>query len=212
MDPVDLDWEQAYDDGVTPWDLRGATQPLRVLAAEGLFSRLGLPRTPRVALPGCGRGHDLKVFAELGMEVTGFDVADRAVTEARGLLRLNRVSADVLCRDVLGLSPEFEGAFDLVYDYTFLCALKPQLRAAYARALVAILRPEALLLILAFPMMTRREPLQGPPFRVLETDLVRIFTPGFRLVETFEAKGSPARRAGYERWYLWRCRSRVACS
>ena len=88
----------------------------------------------------------------------------------------------------------------------------PQLRAAYARALVAILRPEALLLILAFPMMTRREPLQGPPFRVLETDLVRIFTPGFRLVETFEAKGSPARRAGYERWYLWRCRSRVACS
>ena len=212
MDPVDLDWGQAYEEGVTPWDLRGATQPLRVLAAEGLFSRLGLPQTPRVALPGCGRGHDLKVFAELGMEVTGFDVTEAAVTEARRLLSLNRVSADVRCRDVLGLVPEFEGAFDLVYDYTFFCALKPQLRAAYARTLGAILRPEALLLILAFPMMPRRDPLQGPPFRVLETDLVRIFTPGFRLVENFEAKGSPARRAGYERWYLWRSRSRAARS
>ena len=202
-----MDWTRAYDRGRTPWDLRGVTQPLRVLAADGFFSRLDLPHPTRVAVPGCGRGHDLKVFTELGMEVTGFDVVPDAAAEARKLLKLNRVSGEVLCRDVLGLSPEFDGSFDLVYDYTCFCALRPQLRGAYARTLESILRPKGLLLILAFPMMPRREGLQGPPFRVLEPDLVRTFTPGFRPVENFDASGSPARRAGYERWYLWRRRS-----
>ena len=74
-----MDWARAYDAGLTPWDLRGAAEPLRVLAAEGYFSRLDLPQPVRVAVPGCGRGHDLKVFAELGMEVTGFDLAEDAV-------------------------------------------------------------------------------------------------------------------------------------
>ena len=32
-----MDWARAYDAGLTPWDLRGAAEPLRVLAAEGYF-------------------------------------------------------------------------------------------------------------------------------------------------------------------------------
>lgn len=203
-----MDWARAHEEGRTPWDLRGTTQPLRVLAASGYFSRLELCMPARVAVPGCGRGHDLKVFAELGMEVTGFDIVPQAVREARELLALNRVTGRVLCRDILGLSPEFAGAFDLVYDYTCFCALRPHLWPAYARTLEAILKPEGLLLLLAFPMMPRRDPRDGPPYRVLEPDLVRNLSPGFRLVENFEADGSPVERAGYERWYVWRCRSR----
>ncbi len=207
MDPADMDWARAYDAGLTPWDLRGAAEPLRVLAAEGYFSRLDLPQPVRVAVPGCGRGHDLKVFAELGMEATGFDLAEEAVVEARELLKLNKVSGKVLRRDILGLCPEFEDAFDLVYDYTCLCALPPQLRGAYARTLREMLRPDGLVLILAFPMMSRRSPVEGPPFRVLEPDLVKTFSPGFKPLENFDAVGSPPRRAGYERWYLWQRRS-----
>ena len=110
-------------------------------------------------------------------------------------------------RDILGLAPEFDGAFDLVYDYTCFCALPPHLRGAYARVLEAILKPEGFFLILAFPMMSRRPPREGPPFRVLETDLVKTFSPAFKPLENFDAVGSSPQRAGYERWYVWQRRS-----
>ncbi|RDW90568.1 uncharacterized protein DSM5745_02343 [Aspergillus mulundensis] len=55
--------------------------------------------------------------------------------------------------------------FDLVYDYTFLCALHPSQRPHWARRMRDLLRPGGLLVCLEFPMY--KDPaLPGPPWGV----------------------------------------------
>ena len=205
MLPGEMDWQKAYQDDWTPWDLRGVTGPLRRLVETGGLTRLGLPERAKTAVPGCGRGHDLQVFAGLGYDVTGFDISSAAVREAEQLLRLNRVEARVLARDVFGLLPEFEAGFDLVYDYTSFCAVPPHLRRTYVQQMAGILRDEGLLLLLAFPM---REEVAGapgrPPFLVCEQDIARVAGPFFHTVETFPAQDSPLERRGAESWFVLR--------
>ena len=200
-----MDWQKAYQEDRTPWDLRGVTGPLRRLVETGGLTRLGLPERAATAVPGCGRGHDLQVFAGLGYEVTGFDISSAAVREAEQLLRLNRVSAQVLIRDVFGLIPEFEETFDLVYDYTSFAAVPPHLRRSYAEQMAGILRGGGLMLLLAFPM--REEAAGGPgrpPFLMREQDVAGAMGPFFETVEKFAAQDSPLERRGAESWFVFR--------
>lgn len=208
MDSAPLDWQQAYAEGTTPWDLRAPTPALLTLLQQSVLADAGLRAAARVAVPGCGRGHDLRVWSQRGFDVTGFDLAPSAVEEANALLALNRVRARVLCRDVFGLVPEFADSFDLVYDYTCYCAIRPHLRRAYAQSLADILRPRGLLLHLTFPMHPELAGKDGhPPYLITEADLHASFDRHFELLRELPAEPSVARRAGAERWFLWRKKS-----
>jgi len=211
--PADSNWEARWREGRTPWDLRGITPPLQALADEGFFARLALPPPSgdpaprhRVVVPGCGRGHDLRVFAALGYRVVGVDVVPQAVREARRLLRLNGVTSDVevLCRDVLGLESAHHEAYSLAYDYTCFCALPHVLRGTYGRIIAGLLRPGGVLLHLAFPMMPDRDPRTGPPFRILEADMRAAFGPHLTLEQRLPAARSTPERKGFEEWFVWR--------
>ncbi|KAB8212057.1 hypothetical protein BDV34DRAFT_208535 [Aspergillus parasiticus] len=53
--------------------------------------------------------------------------------------------------------------FDLVYDYTFLCALHPQMRPQWAARMSQVVAPDGVLVCLEFPMY--KDPTQpGPPW------------------------------------------------
>ncbi|KAE8359570.1 hypothetical protein BDV27DRAFT_149480 [Aspergillus caelatus] len=53
--------------------------------------------------------------------------------------------------------------FDLVYDYTFLCALHPQMRPQWAARISQVVAPDGILVCLEFPMY--KDPTQpGPPW------------------------------------------------
>jgi SAM-dependent methyltransferase len=200
-----MDWQQAYDSGSTPWDLRGATPALIALLAQPVLGTAGLRAGARVAVPGCGRGHDLRVWSQHGFDAIGFDVAPRAVHEGNALLALNRVRARVLCRDVFGLLPEFAGAFDLVYDYTCYCAIPPHLRQAYADVVTGTLTSGGLFLHLTFPMRAEVAGREGrPPYLITPADLHASFGQRMALVHELPVAGSVAGRAGAECWFLWR--------
>ncbi len=205
MTAAPIDWHEAWAQGQTPWDLLAPSPPLLRLLEGGALARLAIPTGARVALPGCGRGHDLRAFARHGFVATGFDVVPAAVEEARALLALNQVDAEVLCRDVLGLLPEFASAFDLVYDYTCYCALPLHLRDAYGAVVAGLLRPGGVCLHLAYPMRADVAGAPGrQPFLVTEADVRRSFGPHLQLVEQFAPEASVPRRAGAERWFVWR--------
>lgn len=203
------DWERAYGQEHTPWDLRGVTPPLETLARAGFFGRLELPPNARVAVPGCGRGHDLRVFSGLGYRVTGFDIARTVVEEARVLLELNqaRGNVEVLCRDVLALVPEFEEHFHLAYDYTCLCAIRPHLRRRFAETMAAVLQPGGWYLGLHFPMLESHAGKSGrPPYLLTDEGLHEALDEHFLLVDSFKPEASDLGRVDAERWYVWRKR------
>ena len=200
------DWDHLYAQGDTGWDLREVTPALQTLLGSGFLARLPLTAGCRVAVPGCGLGHDLRAFAQHGCQVTGFDISPLACAQARTLLALNGVAAAVVCRDLFGLLPEFAGCFDLVYDYTCFCAIPRHLRAAYGRIVHGLLVPRGHLLVLAYPMLPERAGQGGPPYLVTEPDLHLAFDAGFTLVESFAPQDSVPRRAAAERWYRWQRR------
>ncbi len=208
-----MDWQLCYATGESPWDLRAMTPPLLALLRGGELTSLGLPEHAEVAIPGCGRGHDLRAWAGAGHRAIGFDIAPNVVAEAKALLRLNRVEgAEVLCRDLLGIGHEFAARFDAVYDYTCYCALPPHLRSAYGREIAAVVKDGGLWIGLAYPLRprpARPDGAAGPPFLVRREDLVETFARDFEFVVDFEPEDSVPMRAGAERWFIWRRRARA---
>ena len=154
-------WDGLYALRQDGWELGEAAPSLQACLASGR------PFTPgaRVAVPGCGRGHDARLLARHGFAVTGFDFAEAAVTEARQLASHERLAATFDRRDVFTLAKDYAGGFDAVWEYTCFCAIDPDRRAEYARALHDILKPGGTLLACFYPYKGRhgRPALPGLP-------------------------------------------------
>jgi SAM-dependent methyltransferase len=187
-------WTDLYTRGGDGWDLRQPSPPL----VEFLDHT---PLAPgRVAVPGCGRGHDARHLARRGHAVVGFDFSPVAIAEARALARADGVAAEFVERDIFTLGLDYERVFDGVWEYTCFCAIDPRRRAEYVRAMGAILRPGGWLLACFFPMRRRAA---GPPFPVSEREVRRLFAPGFRLERAYRPR-SVRLRQGQEWTALFR--------
>ncbi|KAH9878063.1 hypothetical protein J1614_003280 [Plenodomus biglobosus] len=124
----------------------------------------------RVLVPGCGRGYDVALFAAHGYDAYGLEVSTHAADAARKWLERpgdgplegeyraaqNEGPAKgrgwgktvLLCgdffseewqKDVTGWE-EDGGGFDVVLDYTFQCALPPELKPKWAKRHASLLR------------------------------------------------------------------------
>lgn len=166
-------WQDRFASGTTPWD-RGAPSPqLQAWLADGSLRAAGL----RVAVPGCGSGHEVAVLAQAGFDVTALDYAAHAVTLTRERLAAQSLQAQVLQADVLAWQPL--APLDAVYEQTCLCALHPDQWTAYAAQLHAWLRPGGTLFALF--MQARRESaaegrIEGPPYH-MDINAVRALFP-----------------------------------
>ncbi len=155
-------WQQRFESGLTPWD-RGAPHPqLASWLSQGL-----LDSGQQVLVPGCGRGHELLVLAEAGLDAIGLDYTPAAVELARQRLQAAGLAqrARVEQADVLAWTPE--RPVERIYEQTCLCALHPDQWQPYARQLRAWLQPGGLLLALF--MQARRDSaavgrVEGPPY------------------------------------------------
>ncbi|WP_421887293.1 methyltransferase domain-containing protein [Methylibium sp.] len=154
-------WQQRFDTGQLPWD-RGAPSPqLQVWLGDGSL----VPG--RIAVPGCGSGHEVVPLARGGFSVTAIDYAPGAVRLTQARLAAAGLVAEVVQADVLAWEPD--APFDAIYEQTCLCALHPDHWVAYAARLHAWLRPGGTLALLA--MQALREGaaqglIEGPPYHV----------------------------------------------
>ena len=187
-------WEELYAGGNDGWELR---EPAPGLVAWLDGGRLG-PEGARVAVPGCGRGHDARLLAQRGYRAVGFDFAEAAVSEARQLAAAEGSAARFERRDIFTLAADFAGTFDAVWEYTCFCAIDPARRAEYVEVLRAILRPGGTLLGCFYPL---REGGDGPPYPVSLAEVERLLAPGFRVEESRAPAASAERRRGLE-WLL----------
>lgn len=126
-------WQSKFEANQLPWD-RGAASPQ---LARWLDDKTLTPC--RIAVPGCGSGHEVVQLAARGFAVTGLDYAAAAITRTRSALATASVKAEVIEADVLAWNPPV--LLDAVYEQTCLCALHPDHWVSYSLQLHAWLKP-----------------------------------------------------------------------
>lgn len=202
-------WQDLYARGEDGWELGAPAPPLvawldrggRIPIAGGAPApprAHGALAAPRVAVLGCGRGHDARLLARAGYAVWGFDFAATAVADARARARREGIPITVEQRDLFGLDADCPGFFDAAWEYTCFCAIHPGRREEYARLVHAILKPGGWFLACFYPL---REGAEGPPFPVSVDGIERVLAPGFTIVEAGPPAESAEGRRGLE-WFV----------
>jgi SAM-dependent methyltransferase len=166
----------AYRVGLTPWDGHPLSSNLRELI-EGPAA---LPAGSAIDI-GCGTGDAAIYLARHGWQVTGVDIAAKALKQARAKAAAEHVGVNFVRADVTHLSSAtgVGGAFALILDTGCLHGMSDDARDRYVGELDAIGAPHARLLILAF--------IPGGQFGVRgidDAEIHRRFTPRWRLLST----------------------------
>lgn len=165
-------WDSRYRSGDIPWE-KGRAHPA---LPEWLKDH---PITGRVLVPGCGSGHDVRVIAEGGAEVTGLDIAPGAVRLAEGHPRAG--NEGYVCGDLFQPPEEWRGMFDWVFEHTCFCAIAPEMREGYVTSVAGLLKPGGRLLAIFFINPDHDE--GGPPFGCTDDSLEELFSPYFLFEE-----------------------------
>jgi SAM-dependent methyltransferase len=186
-------WENLYRRRGDGWELGEPAPPL----VE--FVRATPPPRGRVAVPGCGRGHDVRFLARQGYDAVGFDFAADAIHDARALEARQPSGGRFEQRDIFALATDYHGAFDGAWEYTCFCAIDPARRAEYVRVMAAILRPGGWFLACFYPVRLRGG---GPPFPVTRSAVRRLLAPAFRIERAGAPLRSLPRRSGQE-WMVF---------
>lgn len=171
-----MDWDRAYRTGEIFWDKGAPSPPMRDYLTRH-------PRQGRTLVPGCGRGHEVAMAVEHGLDAVGLDIAPTGIAEARGLYPQH---ADrFVVGDLFDPPAAFRGAFDVVLEHTCMSALPPALRPDYRRGIDLVLRPGGLLIGVWFinPNLDPGE--EGPPFAFSVPDLTALFADDYAIVHDY---------------------------
>jgi SAM-dependent methyltransferase len=171
-------WQDHFARGDLPWDRGAVGSQLLAWLAEGTLDAGSLDG--RIAVPGCGSGHEVLELAGRGFDVTAIDYAQGACAATQSRLDAAGAAvarhAEVVCADVLEWRPP--EPFAAVYEQTCLCALHPDHWIRYADSLHAWLRPGGRLLVLAMQVDRPGAAdgfVEGPPFHVAINALRALF-------------------------------------
>lgn len=183
-------WEKRYQTGDAPWDLGFPAPPF-----VNLLSSPEAPETGRIAVLGCGGGHDAMLFAEAGFEVVGFDFAQTAIDRANARANDRGIAGiQFLKRDIFDLETEFASGFDYVLEHTCFCAIDPELRSRYVQLIHTILKSQGQLISIFYTHNRSG----GPPFGVKPQEILDYFEPQFDRILFQPAIDSIDRRKGDE--------------
>src|SRR5262245_3649336 len=189
----ETNWETRYQTGDMPWE-KGEASPGLV---DFLTAHPGLPRGT-VCVPGCGTGHDVRVWAKSGFEAHGFDLAPSAIrlchekTQAAGLKNARYHLIDFLVS-------EPPHPFDWLFEHTLYCAIDPNRREEYVQAVLRWLKPGGQFLAVHYLIPDE----DGPPFGTTAEEVLKRFSPHFDLLQEWVPRSYP-NRTGLERMFWWK--------
>lgn len=190
-------WEQRWQEGKTGWDAGDSAPSLELLVASKT-----LPKG-RALVPGCGSGYDVFTLAESGRFVLGLDLSATAIKRFHKLRKEKGFSldqVDVSDDDFFHFEPS--EPFDLIWDYTFLCAIEPSERENWAKRMEQLLVSGGELITLIFPI--REDDKKGPPYAMSLELVSNLLSPYFSQISLKPAEKSHPARAGKEWLGRWR--------
>ena len=176
-------WDTLYKSNNFHWDLGGPTPEFRRLV-EGHLLEPG-----KLLVLGAGRGHDARLFAQSGFDVTAVDFSAEAAESMRQL-EDPAFPIEIVQADFFSLPQAWNGRFDYILDYTSFCAIVPQRRPEYADLVTRLLKPGGQYVILAFPIGHRSG---GPPYVVQPQAIIELYN---RRGLALQLQETPAESAG----------------
>jgi len=185
-------WQQRWQEGKIGFHL-DEVNPLLVKYAE----KMQLAPGQQVFIPLCGKSKDLIWLAEQGYRVLGIELSKVAVEAffeennlnpfivSKGALTYYQAGLiTLICGDFFELSVEPMVNVAAIYDRASLIALPKEMRPAYYSHLNKICPAQARLLV---TLEYEQSEMAGPPFAVLENELLEYTASGFNL-ERLESK------------------------
>jgi SAM-dependent methyltransferase len=190
-----MDWDEHYQKGEVLWDKGVPSPPMKQYLARHAVRG-------RALVPGCGRGHEVALAAEYGLDATGLDIAPTAVAEARALYP--QLVERFVTGDLFNPPAEMHGAFDVVLEHTCMSALPPTLRADYRRGIELTLRRGGLLIGVWYINPALDPGHEGPPFPFSVAALTTLFGEDYEIVEDYVPDVAFPGREGRERMRVLR--------
>lgn len=180
-------WSEFYRNHDTRWDLQRAAPAL-----DAFVPKLKLHRA-RILILGAGAGHDAAWFAERGHLVTACDFSQEALASAKQRYG-HLTNINFVYTDAFQLPTDWNQSFDIVFEHTFYCAVRPHrrdnLKKVWRRALV-----ETGHLMGVFFACDRAG---GPPFGCTEWELQKRLQGSFRTLYWQRTRVADEARLGQE--------------
>lgn len=179
-------WDNQYQAGRTGWDLGMVSPPIKKYFDEVEDKNLS------ILIPGGGNSYEAEYLLQQGFtDITVVDIAPSLVEKLK-----KKFSGKSEIKILLGDFFEHQGAYDIVVEQTFFCALPPEMRQQYVSKMQQLLKQDALLVGLLF----NRTFEGGPPFGGDINEYETLFSPYFHLQHLATAPNSVAPRALSELW------------
>ncbi|WP_410509505.1 class I SAM-dependent methyltransferase [Methanosarcina hadiensis] len=186
-------WDEVYK-GKPPWDLDHPQPAFQALIQNGEIK-------PGRALDiGCGRGENAILLAMSGCEVTGIDLAENAISDAKVKAKERNVKVKFVVEDALQMDWLFEeGEFDIVIDSGLFHVMTDEERPVFAQQVHRVLRKGGKYFMLCF---SDKEPGEYDlPRRLSKAEIESTFSPLFEIIyikdAVFDSLLNPSNRKAY---------------
>lgn len=167
-------WDDKYNNSGDKWDLGTPVPVFMSLLNEKRWIKEGMS----LLVSGCGKGYDAIAAAKEGLIVTAVDFSEEAIKAAQKNARDENLSVNFLQEDFFLLDENYNGSFDLVFEYTTFCAINPERRGEYAEKMSLLLKPGGRLIAIVFPIDNRPG---GPPFSIDMKEFYTLFSRHLKL-------------------------------
>lgn len=194
--PLDqIYWDLQYQSNVLGWDL-GAISP----AIQAYIDQL-TDTTISILIPGCGNNYEAEYLISKGFSnITVIDIAPTLIEKLKVKFQ-DTPEIRILQGDFF----EHQGAYDLILEQTFFCALPPHMRQEYVWKMHQLLATGGKIAGLLF----NRSFEQGPPFGGNIEEYNRLFSDAFEQEILEECELSVTPRAQTELFFVFQKKENV---
>lgn len=185
-------WERFYKQGMMPWDFGTFAPPLKTF----LDSPYRMP-PGKVAVLGCGLGHDCMLMLKYGYEVTGIDFAPSAILATYEKIQPTGLAgkrAFLLQKCIFDLG-DYTNYFDYILEHNCFCALHLYDRRRYVFCVRDLLKPRGKILGLWF---VGEHEGGGLPFSISKNELFDLFDEDFSIDISYDPQDSFPSEQGKE--------------
>jgi 2-polyprenyl-3-methyl-5-hydroxy-6-metoxy-1,4-benzoquinol methylase len=129
---------------------------------------------------GCGLGDDAQALADLGFEVTAFDISPTAIAWCKQ--RFPNSIVNYVVADLFAIPPQWHLGFDFVFECRNIQSLPLNVRSSVISSVASLVAPGGTLLLITRVRDTEVEP-SGPPWPLSEQELKQFESLGLQQAE-----------------------------